>query len=602
LRPTITALFTLALGAPLATQVAAQAAGNRQPDGHVAPQATAASPAATAAPAPNGISSLPRSSRVPDRKGALKAGALLDILVYDNGDPAKGFAADAALNVSPFGTTIAGGSNFNSLLTGGGWDVVAVDCPNFGPSGDWGPLINYVNSGGRVVMSFWDWDDSSGFGDPALPGAFDVSIWSSYSWNGLTLSDQGTSPAFLGVTMPNSDWDDAWVDDGDEFVPLGGAIGLAHVGDPTTPVMVRGNGGRTIAAPVIDEAGATWVGDGSGVRLWENLILMIGVDGPDVLVYDENSVNHFALEAAFNASPGGTQAAGSADFDARLTGGTWDAVLMDVPSTQPGAGWSTLISYVNGGGHVALSFWDWDLSSGTDPLVPGAFDVAVSASYSWNGNTLFDSGKTDTFMGVTMPNGDWDDHWSDDGDQLVPASPAASVAHIGTPSTPVMVWGNAGRTLAAPVLDEAGPTWLQDAVQVWENVLANLLGPDADCNLRVGVLGTNPVDYACSTPPVVGGTWVASVDTTPSVGQQTLTTFVTTGLGGPVQGLPVFGYELLILPPYLETTGFGTHNIPLPPDPLFLGVTFATQGARVELNGGQVVIVLLNGQDVTLGF
>jgi len=591
----VRSVIVLAAAAAAAT---AQPQSNRQAPGHVAPQATSTAAQLPTAPAgPNRKPGAPTSSRVAERTGALKAGAALNILVYDNGDPLNGLAATAAQNVSPFGTTVGTGANFNTLLTGGGWDVVAVDCPNTVPTGDWGPLISYVNSGGRVVLSFWNWD-----AEPALTSAFDASVSASFSWNGQTLADQGTSGAFLGATMPNSDWADQWSDDGDEFTPLGGAIGLANIGSPSTPVMVWGNGGRTIAAPVFDEAGATWLGDGSGVRIWENLILMTAVHEQDILVYDTDTVNHLALEAAFNASPGGTHVADQATLDAQLAAGPWDAVLLDMPNVTPTAGFNGLINYVNNGGHVALSFWDWDSSSGTDPLLSGAFDVLASFSFSWNGTTLFDSGTTAAFAGVSMPNTDWADNFFDDGDEFVPQGVAAAVAHIGNPGAPVMVWGNEGRTLAAPVLDEAGPTWLQDGIQVWTNVLSLLTEPKAACTPRFGVLGTNPAGYDCTTPPVVGGLWVASVSTTPTVGTQTLTTFVTLGLGGPIQGVPFLGYELLMLPPYLETTSFGTHNIPVPVDPLLVGQSFPTQAARLELAGAQIVGVLLNGQDVTFGF
>jgi hypothetical protein len=194
-----------------------------------------------------------------------------NILVYDDNSVHQ-YAVQAATNIDAAGTVVADATNFNTLLVSQSWDMVAVDAPSNIPAGGWTPLIAYVQAGGCVMMSFWDWDNDAGFGDPALPGAFDVQVVNSISLVGQTLDDSGTSGLFAGVTMPNSDWDDVFGDDGDEFNPLGTAVGVAHIGNPATPVMVRGNEGRTIAAFLIDEAGDTWQNDGSAVQLWENML------------------------------------------------------------------------------------------------------------------------------------------------------------------------------------------------------------------------------------------------------------------------------------------------------------------------------------------
>ena len=200
--------------------------------------------------------------------------AWADILVYDN-DTFHSLAQTAAFNLDPGGTVVATAANFNALLVSQAWDVVAVDVPNFGPDGGWGDLINYVNGGGAAVMAFWDWDNSSGQGDPNLPAAFGVSISSSISLNGQTLFDSGNSGVFAGVTMPKNGWHGHWGDDGDQFNLSAVSVGLAHIGAPATPVMVLGNNARTIAAPVFDEAGDTWLGDGSGIQLWENMLTLV---------------------------------------------------------------------------------------------------------------------------------------------------------------------------------------------------------------------------------------------------------------------------------------------------------------------------------------
>ena len=217
--------------------------------------------------------------------GAIPAVARADILVYDH-NTHHNLAQQAALIIDPGGTVVAASGNFNALLVSQEWDAVAVDVPSTVPSEGWGALITFVNDGGRVAMAFWDWDDN-GPGDPLLSPAFDVTPATKISLSGLTLFDSGTSSVFAGVTMPNSIWHSHWGDDGDEFIPDPGAVGLAHIGNLLQPVMVLGNSGRTIASFLIDEAGDTWLNDGSAVQLWENMLNTVmggecGTGGPCV--------------------------------------------------------------------------------------------------------------------------------------------------------------------------------------------------------------------------------------------------------------------------------------------------------------------------------
>jgi hypothetical protein len=119
------------------------------------------------------------------------------------------------------------------------------------------------------------------------------------------------------------------------------------------------------------------------------------------------------------------------------------------------------------------------------------------------------------------------------------------------------------------------------------------------CNIRLGVLGTNPTGCACATMPVAGQTLSLQVDVTPTTGTSTTATFVAVGLGGATSGLAAFGYELLVLPPYVVAPGLGTHNLAIPSSPAFVGATFAMQGGRLEAGPGAVV--LTNALDVTIG-
>jgi hypothetical protein len=592
----------------LAAALAAGASGlaaqdNTNPHAPAAPASAAQSVRPAPSPAPAGPNHSGYGVRTDTTRPEpeLKLGSTTRILVYDQ-DSKHGFAADAAQNLST-DTTVADASTFNLLLTAYAWDVVAVDCTNTEPVDGWKDLSDYVGAGGAAVLSFWDWDDK-----PALAEAFDVAVSSSISFGTAELIDAGTAPVFLGVTMPNASWDSHWADDGDRFTLLGDAQGLARLGAGILPVMARGNGGRTIAAPLFDEAGTDWQFDGSGIRLWENMITMVlnADEGPAILVYDEDTEQSLAQKAAFQLSPGRTKLAQSANFNNRLDLGPWDAVLVDAPQAVPAGGWADLIDYVEAGGHVVLSFWDWDASAVGfgDPALLPAFQVDVTSSFGLTGLTLFDSGTSDVFHGVTMPNSSWHGFWFDDGDRFTPHGGAVGLAHVGEPGEPVFVWGNGGRTVAAPVLDESGPEWITDgsAVKLWKNLFRQVTEPEATCSVRTGILGLNPLALTCVSPAVVGGTFTSNVSLAPTLGASTVSTFVAIGLGAPLEGALAFGFELLILPPYLVSTALGQHAIPVPDDATLVGLTLHGQGARLEQTGPTAFIVLTNGLDLFLGF
>lgn len=153
------------------------------------------------------------------------------------------------------GYTTASSSTFNPLLTGQTWDLIVVDCPNAVPgSPQWTPLINYVNGGGRAIMSFWDLDNDSGYGDPALPGAFGVSVTSSFSTPQNVYRWQ---PGHAVFNTPNlvgdlTSWtDDYWIDNGDTLALAAGPGAVGVAGFTTTSqagqaAIVIGNSGRTI--------------------------------------------------------------------------------------------------------------------------------------------------------------------------------------------------------------------------------------------------------------------------------------------------------------------------------------------------------------------
>ena len=137
---------------------------------------------------------------------------------------------------------------------------------------------------------------------------------------------------------------------------------------------------------------------------------------------------------------------------------------------------------------------------------------------------------------------------------------------------------------------------------------AYVFGPfqPASWSSRSGILGLNPMDYTCSNAPVLGTTWMTQINTTPSVGSVTVLTFVAVGLGGPTEGILLFGHELLILPPFLSSsevgTGLGAHDFPVPSDLALIGLSGSWQGARLEVvPSGPFFLVLTNALDAVYG-
>ncbi len=175
------------------------------------------------------------------------------------------------------------------------------------------------------------------------------------------------------------------------------------------------------------------------------VLAAVGASAQNILVYDDTTDHHRAQNAL--ASLGYTFSVGDAySFDALLTGGTWDLVVVDCPSTD--IYWDSLVSYIEGGGKAIMSYWALQ----TAPALATAFGVSPV--------TLFDLPQTvyvwDASSPVfTTPNtlGDltsWSDSWADDGHEL--GLLAGSTALAGFTSSPTadkaaIVLANSGRTI-----------------------------------------------------------------------------------------------------------------------------------------------------------
>jgi hypothetical protein len=194
------------------------------------------------------------------------------VLLYDNNTNNQ--RAQNALTTLGFSYTVGNSVNFNTLLTGSSWNLVVVDCPSTVPS--WEPLINYVNGGGRAIMSFWDLDNNSGSGHPNLPGAFGVSVVSDFS-SPQDVYRWDISHAVFNNPNAVGDltgWSDGWADDGDLLSALSGAQALAGFtpsADPNSAAIVLGNSGRTIYNGFLFDE----LNDPLGQRIIENEITFL---------------------------------------------------------------------------------------------------------------------------------------------------------------------------------------------------------------------------------------------------------------------------------------------------------------------------------------
>lgn len=170
---------------------------------------------------------------------------------------------------------------------------------------------------------------------------------------------------------------------------------------------------------------------------------------------------------------------------------------------------------------------------------------------------------------------------------------AGAYRQIPLPGTGAVVYANgAGGSQLSPSGD--WPTMIANAVLCLPGATSGT------CTFRGGVLGTNPAGYDCISVPVAGVNWQAKIDVVPSVGTNTLQTILAVGLGGGINNVPLLGYEMLCLPPYILNSSLGLHSLPVPPGTTGIGI--ATQGARIEADhAGNFYVVLLNAQDLVIG-
>jgi len=195
------------------------------------------------------------------------------ILLYD--DNTINQNTQTALNNLGLAFTVGNSSTFNGLLTGSSWDLVIMDVPSNTPSTGFADIVNYVNGGGKAIVSFWTLQSEA-----ALQAAFEVAQITTfgtprdvYSWN-------VGHPIWTGVSTLTS-WTDSWGDDGDAMNAVGSAVALggfvAAAGTANEGAIILGNGGRTIYNGFLFDE----ISDANGIRLIENEISFLVASVPE---------------------------------------------------------------------------------------------------------------------------------------------------------------------------------------------------------------------------------------------------------------------------------------------------------------------------------
>jgi hypothetical protein len=171
----------------------------------------------------------------------------------------------------------------------------------------------------------------------------------------------------------------------------------------------------------------------------------------DLLIYDNNTINQNALAAATQLGIPFTRAT-AANFNTLLTSGTWDAVIVDCPSTLPTGGFGPLTTYITGGGRVAMSFWTLQ----TEAALAAAFQVGVASSFTTPQSVFrWDAASpifTTPYAVGDLPASFFSDLWADDGDRLNLVALSGATAVAGFTAAPTageaaIVIGNSGRTI-----------------------------------------------------------------------------------------------------------------------------------------------------------
>lgn len=243
---------------------------------------------------------------------------------------------------------------------------------------------------------------------------------------------------------------------------------------------------------------------------WVGLALLLlstpaRVGAQAVLVYD-GSTNHYAVDACMRLGLTCTTVASGGDLVSPLTATARDAVVMDLPSTEPAAGWqAALVTYVAGGGALVFSHW----SSSSLAGIPAALEVTTGAThdaipfYAWDPSPLFDSPEAVPVSFTLI-----EDLWGTNGFYLTPTGGAYAVAGFTVGAAAgqgAIVVGNSDRTifngfLFDDFIGDADADTIPDVTELLMNEIAFVTGGGGS----TGPCMTAMEGAACTTPRGTG--------------------------------------------------------------------------------------------------
>lgn len=210
------------------------------------------------------------------------------VLYYVDFFPAQStphLGSQALDNLGVSYTTIQAGSSAITLagaLQSGNYAFVLIEAYSASMAGtDSAALVNYISSGGRAVVNYWDMD-----ADSALQAALGVGVSGQDVTVPQTISIWDFNhPAVANVIsalVPQGDF--TWNDNGDSFTLLSGSVALAgYAPSPQdgSAAIVLANGGRTIVNGFL----ATDYQQGDMVALFSSQISTVsGIPEPSTLL------------------------------------------------------------------------------------------------------------------------------------------------------------------------------------------------------------------------------------------------------------------------------------------------------------------------------
>ncbi len=257
-------------------------------------------------------------------------------------------------------------ASFDSQLTFLEWDLVIVEsaCCTF----DSAVLVDYVNNGGRAILSYWDLD-----ADASLQTAFDISSTSSFT-TPTTINPWVTGSALWNqpnVVSALSASTSSWVDNGDRLTPnfsgyaVGGFTSFSTAGEAG---VVIGNEGRTIT--IGHELDGLSLGP--AIDFIENCVVFLLE--PRVLVYSDSG-STVARDAVSAEGLSYSLSVGSFGLNDALDKVDWDLAVID--SSLNGLDTTELTQFINAGGQAIVSYWDLD----TEPDLQDALGIDAATDF-----------------------------------------------------------------------------------------------------------------------------------------------------------------------------------------------------------------------------